>query len=506
MFAIRYRHNITNLLYRDLCEQFQDELTILTSFTLQKRVLKLAGWKPECHDRCVNSCIAFTSAFRRLQSCPCCNEPRYNESGKASPYYTIPLIPQLTSLYAGSGATRNAMNHTAQMLDSFDPSKIRDIHDASVVQELLGKRVVVNGQKMRHMFFGDKRDIPLGMMTDGFQCFKRARRGKSSAWPVILINYGRPVTERMRIESIIPYALIPGPNQPKDFNSFLFPLKIELDTLASGIQAYDSIPNELFMLHAYLVVAIGDMQAVKHFACMKGPSAMRPCRVCMIKGIWCRDRRKYYVPLRPPDKDPPPHRRGYDPKSLPLRTETQILAQIQQLRDEPRVTYRDRLATEFGVNGESVLNSMPGFSRIMGYPHEYMHLLFENIVPMLICLWKGDYRDIDNSEQPYVISNENWETIGRLTEESNRSIPASFSRLIPNIDTDCNLFTAEAYAFWYMHMAPTLLQGRFKEARYYKHAMCLVKIIEKCIQFEITHEEIDILEYNIQIWVQKFEK
>jgi hypothetical protein len=506
MFAIRYRHNITNLLHQHLREQFQNEIAILTSFTLHKQVLKLAGWKPTQYDRCINSCIAYTGPFEKLESCPHCHIPRWDENGKTSPYYTLPLAPQLTALYASSGTTREAMNHTAQMLESFDASKIRDIHDANVVQSLLGKRVVVNGQQQQHTYFGDKRDVPLGMMTDGFQCFKRARRGKSSAWPVILINYGRPVTERMRIENIIPFALIPGPNQPKDFNSFLFPLKTELDALAIGIQAYDSIPDKLFQLHAYLVVAIGDMQAVKHFSCMKGPGAVRPCRLCNIKGIWSRARRKYYIPLRPPDDDDQPIRARFTLESLPLRTAPQILQQLQQLCDEPRVTYRDELSKKFGINGESVLNSIAGFNRISGYPHEYMHLLFENIIPMLVCLWKGDYRDVDNSEQPYVISAENWAAIGRLTAESNRSTPSSFSRLIPNIDTDQNLFTAEAYAFWFVHMAPSLLRGRFAEERYYKHTMYLVKIVEKCLQFEIMQEEIDILEYNIGIWVTKFEK
>jgi len=125
---------------------------------------------------------------------------------------------------------------------------------------------------------------------------------------------------------------------------------------------------------------------------------------------------------------------------------------------------------------------------------------------MLICLWKGNFRDVNSSEQPYVISADNWHTIGLRTTQSNRYIPSSFSRLIPNIDIDQNLFTAEAYGFWFVHMAPTLLDGYFTMEKYYKHTMLLVKIIEKCLQFEITHEEINILEYNIELWVRKFEK
>jgi hypothetical protein len=506
MFAIKNRHNITNLLYSDFRDLFRDELRILTAFTLQKRVMRLAGWKPDRHDMCINSCMAYTGAFKRLEACPHCRTPRKDEKGRSTPYHTFPLAPQLSSLYSGTGGSREAMNYTNEMLSSFDPTKVRDIHDGSVVRSLIGKKVVVNGKEQAHSYFADTRDVPLGMMTDGFQCFKRARRGKSSAWPVILINYGRPSTDRMRLEHIIPFSLIPGPNQPKDFNSFLFPLKVQLDKLAVGIQTYDSASKELFQLHAYLVATIGDMQAVKHFSCMKGPGAVCPCRVCYIKGVYHRGRRKYYVPLKSPDNLDPPARQNYTPTSLPHRTTAQIERQLQEIQSAKNPTGRARLARDYGVNGESVLSFMPGFNRVLGYPHEYMHLLFENIIPMLICLWKGNFREVDNTQQPYVISEEDWEDIGRLTVESNRSIPASFSRPIPNIHEDLNLFTAEAYAFWFMHMAPTLLCGRFSEVRYYNHAMLLVKIVEKCLLFEITHAEIDDLEYNIRLWVLKFEK
>ena len=160
------------------------------------------------------------------------------------------------------------------MLESFDPSKVRDIHNSTAVRSLLGKKVVVNGVEHQHTYFEDRQDVPIGMMTDGFLCFKWARWGKASAWPVILSDYGCSMMDRMRIKSIIPFALMPGPNQPKDFNSFLYPLKADLDILATGIKAYNHVTNEVFLLHAYLMVAIGDMQAVKHFSWMKGPGAV----------------------------------------------------------------------------------------------------------------------------------------------------------------------------------------------------------------------------------------
>ncbi|PVF91703.1 hypothetical protein CPB86DRAFT_718977 [Serendipita vermifera] len=135
-----------------------------------------------------------------------------------------------------------------------------------------------------------------------------------------------------------------------------------------------------------------------------------------------------------------------------------------------------------------------------------MHLIFENIIPMMVHLWKGEFREVETRNQPYVISRQDWDEIGRLTVESNPLVPSFFVRPIPNIHTDQHLFTAEAYSFWFLHMAPTLLRNRFPEARYYDHAILLIQIVQKCIQYEITEVELKELERRIVIWVEKFER
>jgi hypothetical protein len=141
-----------------------------------------------------------------------------------------------------------------------------------------------------------------------------------------------------------------------------------------------------------------------------------------------------------------------------------------------------------------------------GYPHECMHLLFENIIPMMIHLWKGNFRDVDTSNKPFVLEEKDWEEIGRLTAESNSTIPASFGRSIPNISRDQHLFTAEAYSFWFIHMAPALLLNRFKDQKYYKHLLLLIKIVKQLLKYEINEEEIQQLEKWIFKWVRRFEK
>jgi hypothetical protein len=508
MFAINYRHKITKLLYSNLRDLFQYELQLLTLHRLKTRMFRLSGWNTQRYDCCINSCVAYTGIYHELETCPYCQTPRHDSRGKAGTFYTLPLTPQLQALYTGNRETRESMNYTAEMLDSYKPDKYRDIHDAQAIRNLLGSRVTCNGRSQKYSYFEDPRDIPLGLMTDGFQCFKRVHRGKSSAWPVILLNFGRPPTERMQLQHIIPFAVLPGPNQPKDFNSFLLPLRQELDQLAQGIESYDGGRKELFKLRAYVVAAIGDMQAIKHLSGMKGPGAIHPCRLCYIEGIYQRERKKYYIPLRLPSGPPATNlnRNHYNPSNLPMRTEGEIKSQIDEIRNAHTTNHREELSKQYGINGDSVIASAAGFQRMLGFPHEFMHLVFENIIPMMIHLWKGEFREVNTVNQPYVISKQNWEEIGKLTVESNHLIPSFFSRTIPNIHTDQHLFTAEAYSFWFLHMLPTLLRDRFQEVKYYDHALLLIQIVQTCIQYEITAGELQELEHRIAVWVQKFEK
>ena len=64
---------------------------------------------------------------------------------------------------------------------------------------------------------------------------------------------------------------------------------------------------------------------------------------------------------------------------------------------------------------------------------------------------------------------------------------------------------AETYSIWTLYLAPVLLKGRFLNERYYKHFMKLVQLLNRCIDLEITQEQVDDLEQHFQAWVQDYE-
>jgi len=58
---------------------------------------------------------------------------------------------------------------------------------------------------------------------------------------------------------------------------------------------------------------------------------------------------------------------------------------------------------------------------------------------------------------------------------------------------------------WSLFIAPTVLRGRFRDDRYYKHFCSLVRILNLCLQFEISDEDIDEIESGIRKWVVDYE-
>jgi len=66
--------------------------------------------------------------------------------------------------------------------------------------------------------------------------------------------------------------------------------------------------------------------------------------------------------------------------------------------------------------------------------------------------------------------------------------------------------SAEMYSNWTLFIAPIVLRGRFKSARYYRHFMQLVKLLKLCLACEISEEMLDEIDKGFQLWVEEYEK
>ncbi|EJD34267.1 hypothetical protein AURDEDRAFT_176688 [Auricularia subglabra TFB-10046 SS5] len=135
-----------------------------------------------------------------------------------------------------------------------------------------------------------------------------------------------------------------------------------------------------------------------------------------------------------------------------------------------------------------------------------MHLVWLNLIPNLTLLYTGKFKGLDEGKEDYVIAENIWDEIGRITAASGATIPSAFGARVPNLAKDRTYMIAETWCIWALFIAPTVLRGRFREERYYTHFMQLIELLRCCLQLEVTQEDIDFIRLGFVDWVLRYEK
>jgi hypothetical protein len=90
-----------------------------------------------------------------------------------------------------------------------------------------------------------------------------------------------------------------------------------------------------------------------------------------------------------------------------------------------------------------------------------MHLIWANLIPNLILLWTGKFKNLDHNDEGYILAPKVWQAIRAATLDAGKTIPAAFGSRVPNIAAEKLQMTAETHSIWTLYLAPTLLNGRF---------------------------------------------
>ncbi|KAF8607088.1 hypothetical protein BDV93DRAFT_531710 [Ceratobasidium sp. AG-I] len=264
------------------------------------------------------------------------------------------------------------------------------------------------------------------------------------------------------------------------------------ETLAQGVPAFDSVNQCAFRLHAYLLACFSDMPAIAKVMCMKGHNGKSP--------------RTNYVPLLCPfavnDHGP----KQYLPNELPLRHHKEFLQQAKQVESTPTDTKEDKRSRHFGINGLSPLSRLSSLSFPTSFPHDVMHLMFENVVPTLIDLWTRSrkFASFGTGREDYLLEQEDWNSIGAACAASGNTIPAAFGCRITNLAASRQT-TSESMLHFVTLLAPALLRGRFQRSTYYTHFLKLVWLINLCLAFDVWREGIKQIRTGFAEWVADYE-
>ena len=219
LLYLKSLYNFTESAYDDIMKIFT--IKNLSLYKIKKYLKNITNLIPVFYDMCENSCICYTGQYKSYQNCPICDSTRFDVRGKAKkimPYLSIK--DRLQIQFDNENKAKELLYRYEYILNKKqDDNDLNDIFDGKIYKELVKENL-----------FYDKRDIVFTVSCDGYQIFKQKT---NDCWLFLMINNNLDPSLRVKKENLMIPFLIPGPNQPKDFNTFLRPFIDEMKELES---------------------------------------------------------------------------------------------------------------------------------------------------------------------------------------------------------------------------------------------------------------------------------
>ena len=422
---------------RDSILECYSESNLLSYDQAKRRVSNLSGvisWK---HHMCADSCVGFTGPFADLEACPRCSQPRYDmdeyrKSGgrKKIPrkvFTTFPLGLQLQARWKSPEMAQKMAyrrNKTREELD-------RERDDAYVFDDIFcGSDYLDAAEK------GDIKDQDMVVMLslDGAQLF---RNKKSDCWIYIWIILDLAPDERYKIRNIVPGGIIPGPNHPKNLDSFLFPGLSHVSAIQKeGLKIWDAHRRAAVLSFIFVLLVLADAVAMADVSGSVGHHGRKGCRLlCPLMGRNKPGGSHYYpVLLKPHGPDNPSSNHDDIPiDNLPSADPKKYREDLNYvLTSQDEAEYRQR-RRETGIKKPTIFDGLP---RVLEpptcFPGDIMHQPVINLTALMLDLWsdrdgcrKGDPRGI----WPWaVLKGEIWKIHGEAVARAASYFPRSFDR------------------------------------------------------------------------------
>ena len=280
--------NASQETYNSMCDaikrRFPNE-EILSYYKAKRLVENLTGIMPIIHDMCIKSCLGFTGPYAEEETCPTCGESRYEENElnvrvPRKQFHTILLAPQLQALWRSTeSATRlkYRQEYTAKILNELEANggertlPYRDFFDGIDYLQLHIDEKIASG------------DMILLLSMDGAQLY---RNKASECWIYIwvILDHAPDVCYKKR--HVLPGGFIPGPDKPKNLDSFMFPGLYHLSALQrEGLLIWDASCDETFISNPFLALATADGPGMACLNGFVGHQGKVHCRLhCLIQG------------------------------------------------------------------------------------------------------------------------------------------------------------------------------------------------------------------------------
>lgn len=201
---------------------------------------------------CINDCIIYrdctTANYAHLDKCPVCKEPRYKDSNNKIPqkrFHHLPLELRLRRMFGHKVTSQLLQQHTESNRN--DSSSSSSIHNSSAWEEWYGPHGI---------FQGHTQAVPLGICLDGVNPFSK-ENVSYSMWPIILFPLSLPHEIRKSSGSMMLTGIVPGPNEPRDFDPYLNVIVDDILAL-NELEMYDAHHDTMFKMNADIVLHVFD--------------------------------------------------------------------------------------------------------------------------------------------------------------------------------------------------------------------------------------------------------
>ena len=481
------------------------ETNLLSYHLVNKLVADISGVVSIRDDMCINSCHAFTGPFAPLEACSICSEPRYDAAqlrltGKKVPRQqvcTISLGPQIQALRRspqGAKAMRYRDTKTQAIFEDLD------LHpDSFVYDDLFSGSDFLDLAENINL---TSDDTTASFSFDGAQLHQSK---KSDTWIAIWIINDYSPALRYKKKHVLPALIVPGPNKPKNLDSFLFRSYHHVSALqrennGQGLRVWDGLKEQTVNSRVVVILNTADAVALTDLDGRVGHHGAQGCRLgCDMKGRHKPSSGHYYAAHLCPN--------GYagsgcDHPDINIRNLSKPSARIYEVQLAKIVLATDQAdyekkRKETGISKPSILSGLVRKFTLpvpLCFSVDLMHLLCINIGELLIPLWRGQLKcdsndDKDTWDWVKLIGN-TWIEHGKLVAEATQYFPSSFHRPPRNpVEKISSGYKATEYYLYIFGLGPGFFRTVLPK-KYWKNLCKLVRGARILIQRRITIEQV----------------
>lgn len=471
---------------------------------IKRRIEEITGVGSISHPMCKNSCIAFTGPFSNLDTCPRCGETKICPVTKRAhqEFVTIPIAPVLQALWRSPESAKR-LSYRQQKTREIIEELQKNSGSLSEYEDFLhGSDYLEN---VRNGNIKDD-DMVLMFSMDGAQLYAHKT---SDCWIYLWVLFDLSPNERYKKKHVLPGGFIPGPNKPKNMDSFLFPGLYHLAAIQNeGLPVWDALSSRLFDSKLFLALNTADGPGMAYLNGLVGHHGKFGCRLyCTVPGRHKPNGTHYYPALlKPIDFLVPGCDHGDISHDSLLQSSPQLyFLNLRHVLNSSNETQYKKRRLETGISKPSIfLGIQP--TRILGIPgcfgSDIMHLASFNISDLLLSLWRGvlDHdKDDPPSEWPWaVLVGDTWTLHGQHVAAATPHLPGQFDRPPRNIAEKINSgYKAWEFLLYLYGLAPALLHSILPNP-FYLHFCQLVRAMRIIHQYKIKTADI-LLAHNLLV-------